>query len=58
MSVYLPAIMFFIADSSKEHQETDGFITNSLERIVNFASMARNFKIPPLADLPIFRMFL
>lgn len=57
MSVYLSGILFYIADRSEGQKETDEYIIKSLETIVNFANMARNFKMPEMADLPIFRMF-
>lgn len=57
LPVYLSARAFYIADNSKNHQDTKDFIKNALDNIINIASFKNRIKLPKLEDIPILRLF-
>jgi ubiquinone biosynthesis protein COQ9 len=57
LPVYLSARVFYVADNSKNHQDTKDFIKNALDNIINIASFKNRIKLPKLEDIPILRLF-
>jgi ubiquinone biosynthesis protein COQ9 len=55
LGVYASARLFYLADDSKDFIKTKEFIANSLDGIINIASLKN--KLPSLEDIPILRMF-
>ena len=57
VSVYLSSILFYIADESENAVDTDRFIDDSLENIINIAKLKNFAKLPELSSIPILRLF-
>ncbi|WP_316353841.1 COQ9 family protein [Candidatus Trichorickettsia mobilis] len=57
VSVYLSAILFYIADESENAVDTDRFIDDALENIINIAKLKNFAKLPELSSIPILRLF-
>lgn len=60
LSVYSSSIMFFIADESPEFVDTQDFMADSLENIINITKSAKSLipqKLPKLEDIPVLRLF-
>jgi len=57
LPVYLSARAFYIADNSKNHQDTKEFIKNALDNIINIASLKNRIHLPKMEDIPILRLF-
>ncbi|MFK7973805.1 MAG: COQ9 family protein [Rickettsiaceae bacterium] len=57
LGVYKAAQAFYFVDNSRNHQDTVHFIKNSLDRIINIASLKSKIKWPNKEDVPIIRLF-
>lgn len=57
LPVYLSARTFYFADNSAEYKKTKEFIKNSLDNIINIASLKNQIKLPKIEDIPILRLF-
>nr|WP_253307524.1 COQ9 family protein [Rickettsia endosymbiont of Ceutorhynchus assimilis] len=58
-TVYLPAILYYIQDESENYIETDKFIDESLENIINGFTHFKNLcKLAEPSNIPIIRLFV
>lgn len=57
VSVYLSSILFYISDESENSIDTDEFIKNSLENVINIAKLKKLCRLPELSSIPILRLF-
>jgi ubiquinone biosynthesis protein COQ9 len=56
--VYLASRAVYFADNSENYQDSQEFIKNALDNIVNLASFKHRIQLPRLEDIPILRFFL
>ncbi|MFK8040518.1 MAG: COQ9 family protein [Rickettsiaceae bacterium] len=57
LSIYLRAILIYIADESDESAITKTFIRDSLDNTVKFGKLKKTIKLPKISEMPIIRLF-
>lgn len=55
--VYSSAKAYYLADNSKNYINTQNFIKNALDNIVNIASLKNKINMPDITQIPILRLF-
>lgn len=58
LSAYLSAIMYYINDESEDYANTDIFIAEALDNIINISLKLKNIlKRPDISNIPFLRLF-
>jgi len=58
LSVYLSAVMYYINDESEDYANTDKFVAESLDNIINISLNLKTILKPPdISTIPILRLF-
>lgn len=58
LPVYMRAISLYCQDSQGNYSQTEIFVKNALDKVVNIASLKHKIKLPKKEDIPILRLFL